>query len=97
MATSSAGTNLPDALAKLRIQRAEPRMNRSWLNGLLRIALLSTAVLGIAVTGVVLAYRNGWISAGENWITIPEIMQSRIEGRVATVTVESGSGSGTVN
>jgi RND family efflux transporter MFP subunit len=90
MATSSAGTDLSDPLSKLRIKRAEPRVQRSWLRSLLKIMLILAVVLGIAATGVVLSYRNGWLSAGENWSSVPEIMQSRIEGRLATVTVESG-------
>lgn len=90
MATSSAGTDLSDALSKLRIQRSGPRPKRSRLNGLLKWILVLAAVLGVVVTGVVLTYRNGWIAAGENWSSVPEIMQSRTEGRVATVTVESG-------
>jgi RND family efflux transporter MFP subunit len=47
-------------------------------------------MLAVAATGVVLSYRNGWLAAGEDWSSVPEIMQSRIEGRLATVTVESG-------
>ena len=90
MPTSSAGTELSDALAKLRIQRAEPRKQRSWGRSLLKLLLVSTALLGIAAIAVVLVSRNGWISAGSNWSSVPEIMQSRIEGRVATVAVESG-------
>lgn len=90
MATSSAGTDLSDSLSKLRIKRAEPRAKRSWLRSLLKISLILAVVLGIAVTGAVLSYRNGWLSAGENWSSMPEIMQSRIEARLATLTVESG-------
>ena len=51
---------------------------------------MTAVVLAVAATGAVLVYRNGWISAGENWSSVPEIMQSRIEGRLATVAVESG-------
>lgn len=90
MATSSAGTELSDTLSKLRIKRAEPRPQRSWLRLLLKTTLILAVVLGIAVTGVVLSYRNGWLAVGENWSSVPEIMQSRIEARLATVTVESG-------
>ncbi len=90
MATSSAGTDLSDPLSKLRIKRAEPRAKRSWLRSLLKTTLILAVVLGIAGTGVVLGYRNGWLSSGENWALMPEIMQSRIEARLATVTVESG-------
>jgi len=90
MATSTAGPELSDALSKLRIKRAEPQLRRSWLGSLLKWAFVTTVVLVIAAAGVVLVYRNGWVSAGENWTQVPEIMQSRIEGRMATVTTESG-------
>src|SRR5579864_7298793 len=90
MPTSSAGTDLSDALAKLRIQRAEPRKQRSWRKSLMKILLVATALLGVAAIAIVLVSRNGWISAGKNWSSVPEIMQSRVEGRVATVAVESG-------
>jgi RND family efflux transporter MFP subunit len=88
MATTS--PEISDALSKLRIKRAEPRRPRSGLHWFLKFTLISTAVLVVAAAGVVLAYRNGQISAGENWIKMPEIMQSRIDGRTATVTVETG-------
>src|SRR5437763_2309072 len=90
MATSSAETQSSDALARLRIQRAEPRMKRSWLKQLLRLTFTATAVLAVVAIGVVLASRNGWISAGGNWFSVPEVMQSRVEARLAVVTVESG-------
>lgn len=90
MATPSAGTDLSDALSKLRIKRAEPRARRSWVRSFAKTVLILTIVLAFAATGVVLSYRNGWLAAGENWSSVPEIMQSRIEARLATVTVESG-------
>src|SRR5438067_7581864 len=90
MATSSAETQSSDALARLRIQRAEPRIKQSWLSRLLKMALVTTAVLAFVAIGVVLASRNGWISAGGNWFSVPEVMQSRVEARLAVVTVESG-------
>src|SRR5260370_35433496 len=90
MATSSAETQSSDALARLRIKRAEPRMKRSWLNRLLKMTLTTTAVLALVAIGVVLASRNGWIPAGGNWPSVPEVMQSRVEARLAVVTVESG-------
>ena len=86
----SAETQSSDALARLRIKRAEPRMKRSWLNRLLRMTLAVTAVLAVVAIGVVLASRNGWISAGGNWLSVPEVMQPRVEARLAVVTVESG-------
>jgi RND family efflux transporter MFP subunit len=57
---------------------------------LVKLLLVSMALLGITAIALVLVSRNGWISAGSNWSSVPEIMQSRIEGRVATVAVESG-------
>ena len=91
MATSSARTDpSSDALSRLRIQRAEPGRKSSWSKWLFRMVLGSTAVLGVAVVAFVLAYKNGGESPGTNWLTIPEIMRSRIEVRVAQVTVESG-------
>jgi multidrug efflux pump subunit AcrA (membrane-fusion protein) len=90
MATSSAGTELSDSLSKLRIKRAEPRRQRSWVSRVLRFAIVSTAVLAVAATAVVWAYKDGRISGNPSWITVPEVMQPRMEGRIATVTVETG-------
>ncbi|MBC8113609.1 MAG: efflux RND transporter periplasmic adaptor subunit [Candidatus Saccharimonas sp.] len=88
MAVSSAEADPPaDALAKLRIQRAEPQRSGSWLK---RLLLAAVILLGTVAVGVALAYGNGWISVGQNWLAVPEIMQSRLEVRLASVTVESG-------
>lgn len=54
------------------------------------MTLVLIVVLAVAGTGVVLAYRNGLISTGTNWTSVPEMMQSRPEGRLASVTAESG-------
>lgn len=40
--------------------------------------------------GFSLASKNGWISVGKNWLTVPEMIQSRPEVRLASVTVETG-------
>ncbi|MBC8115872.1 MAG: efflux RND transporter periplasmic adaptor subunit, partial [Candidatus Saccharimonas sp.] len=91
MAVSSAEASPPaDALAKLRIQRAEPQLKNSWLKRSLRMLLVAAVLLGTAVVGVALAYSNGWLVVGKNWLAVPEIMQSRLEVRLASVTVESG-------
>lgn len=91
MATSTAETNSSsDALAKLRISRTEQPVNRSWLKRLVRVFLVIAVLLGIVGGGVALTYKNGWISGGKNWLTVPEMMQSRPEVRIASVTVETG-------
>ncbi len=91
MAISSAEANSSsDALAKLRIQRAEAPAKGSWLKRSLRRFLVVAALLGTVVVGAALAIKNDWISVGRNWLTVPEMMQSRPEVRLASVTVESG-------
>ena len=98
MATSSAGTGVSsDALSKLRIERAAPRARRSWFRRLLTALLLLVFVLGLAGAGLAWASKNGWIKLEQNWVTIPEAMQPRVDARLATVSVESGrSGDATV-
>src|SRR5262245_11826324 len=92
MATSSPGTGqLSDSLAKLRIQRTEPRSNRSWLGRRLKFVLVLAVLVAIAGAGLAWAARNNWISPRDNnWIPMPEMVQSRVEARVTTVTVETG-------
>jgi RND family efflux transporter MFP subunit len=88
--TTAKSEQFSDSLAKLRIQRPEPEMRGSPLKRLLKFLLVLIVAGGLAVVGVVLAARNQWISVDKNWGGMPEIMQSRIEVRVATVTAESG-------
>src|SRR5258708_2542538 len=90
MATSSVETPSPDALSKLRIKRVESRTQRSWLNRLLRLTFMATAVLAGVESGVVLAARYGSIYAGGRWLWVQEVMQWRVECRLAAMTVESG-------
>src|SRR5262245_52643056 len=98
MATSTEGTDkFSDSLSKLRIQRAETRASGSRLGRILKTVLVVAAILGIVLTGVVVAVQNQWISGSQNWIGAPEVIQSRVEVRQATVTVETGrSGDATV-
>ncbi len=90
MASSSAGTELSDALSKLRIKRADPRPKRSWLRSLLKFSLVVGVLAGIAATGIVVSSRNGWLSAETSWLNLPEVMQAQVDGRLATLTVETG-------
>lgn len=86
-----------DALSKLRIQRTEPRASPSLIVRTLKALFVVVVLLGVAAAGVVLASKQGWLTLGKNWVTVPDIMQSRIEVRLATVTVETGrSGDATV-
>lgn len=91
MATPSAGAEpSSDALARLRIQRAESHTKSSRFIWLLKAILVSAVVLGLAVAGVLLASKKGWLSAAENWVAWPDVIQSRPEVELAVVTVESG-------
>src|SRR5262245_57774822 len=90
MASPSAGTNLSDTLSKLRIQRSEPRRSGSWTGRLLKLTLVLAVLLVVAAGGFLLARANGWISSAKSWAAMPEIMQSRTECRMATVTAETG-------
>lgn len=47
-------------------------------------------LLATGLGGFSLASKNGWISVGKNWLTVPEMIQSRPEVRLASVTVETG-------
>lgn len=86
-ATSSSGR---DALASLRIDRSESTASRSggklkWL-----VVLIVLAVGGYF--GYQYGVQNGWFPsaplADANWM--PEIMQNRVEVRLASVTVHQG-------
>jgi RND family efflux transporter MFP subunit len=44
----------------------------------------------MCVGGAALAYKNGWLTVGKDWLTMPEMIQSRLEVRLASVTVETG-------
>ena len=90
MATSSPGTRPSDALSRLRIQHTDRRTNRSWFGRLVRLTLALVAGLAVVAGGLVLASRKGWISAEQNWLSVPEALQSRTEARLAVVTVETG-------
>jgi RND family efflux transporter MFP subunit len=86
-----------DALSKLRIQRTESRAGPSWFARTLKLLLVLAVLLGVVVAGGVLATKNGWLTVGKDWVTVPDMMQSRTEVRLATVTVETGrSGDATV-
>lgn len=76
----------PDALAKLRISRSAPPPRRSWTKWLFGLVVLSAMGLG----GFALASKNGWVSVGKDWLTVPEMIQSRPEVRLGSVTVETG-------
>lgn len=84
--SSPPASSSPDALAKLRISRSTPPPRRSWPKVLFGLAMLLATGLG----GFSLASKNGWISVGKNWLTVPEMIQSRPEVRLASVTVETG-------
>lgn len=91
MTTTSAGADpSSDALAKLRISRSEPAVKRSWLRRLLKALVVIAVLLGLVGGGVAIAFKNGWIAGGKNWLTVPEMIQSRPEVRLATVSVETG-------
>ncbi len=84
--SSPPASSSPDALAKLRISRSAPAPRRSWPRVLFGLAVLLATSLG----GFVLASKSGWISIGKNWLTVPEMIQSRPEVRLGSVTVETG-------
>ena len=82
MAISSApADSSSDALAKLRIQRSEPPANDSRLMRWLKRLFVATVLLGVVAGGVAVAISKGWIAVGRNWLTVPEMIQSRPEVR----------------
>jgi RND family efflux transporter MFP subunit len=91
MATSAANPDrTSDSLAKLKIQRAPTAARPSgvwrFLKGMLILVLLG----GVALAAAAWSFKQGWISGGEKWVTVPEIIQPRPEVRLAAVTAESG-------
>ena len=76
----------PDALAKLRISRSAPPPRRSWTKWLFGFVVLLAMGLG----GFAVASKSGWVSVGKEWLTVPEMIQSRPEVRLGSVTVETG-------
>ncbi|MBC7818249.1 MAG: efflux RND transporter periplasmic adaptor subunit [Planctomycetaceae bacterium] len=91
MSTSSASAEpATDALARLRIERAQPRQRSFWSRWWVKAFLMLIVLLGIGAGGVALAVKNGWVVLNKNWLPVPEMMQSRPEVRLASVTVETG-------
>src|SRR6185369_18069515 len=91
MATSSAPAEpSSDPLSRLRISRpdakSQPPRGGGWIRWLVVIVVLLGAIGG----GGALAIKQGWISVGKDWLAVPEMIQSRPEVRLATVTVETG-------
>src|SRR5262245_29763978 len=89
MASSSAGPSV-DALSKLRIQRNTPRSQRTWLKWVVRAVATVFVLLVLAIVGLVLTGRTNFLSNPPSWLAVPEMIQSRVEVRLASVTVESG-------
>ena len=54
------------------------------------VVLIVAAIAGIALAGTGWSWKQGCISGGENWITVPEMIQPRMEVRLASITAESG-------
>ena len=91
MATTSGATEKSsDALSRLRIQRTETRGKTSWFGSFLKWVFVLVLLLALAGGGLVAASRFGLISGSENWLQVPEAIQSRPEVRLASVTVETG-------
>lgn len=88
--TSAPPASSSDALAKLRIQRSEPPRRDSWLGRWLKRLFVLTLLLGAIAGAGVVAVKQGWLVLGQNWLKVPELMQSRPEVRSALVTVETG-------
>jgi RND family efflux transporter MFP subunit len=77
-----------DALATLQIKRRDERRGPSLFARLAQVffVLLLLAVVGLG--GIVLAQRQGWVPASDEWI--PQAIRSVKEVRVTKVTVEMG-------
>jgi RND family efflux transporter MFP subunit len=91
MATPSAGVEPgTDALARLRIERAQPRRRSFWSRWWVKAFLTLLVLAGIGAGGVALAVKQGWVVLNKNWLPVPEAIQSRPEVRLASVTVETG-------
>lgn len=91
MATPSAGVEpATDALARLRIERAQPRKRSFWSRWWVKAFLTLAVLLGIGAGGVAIAVKQGWVVLNKNWLPVPEAIQSRPEARLASVTVETG-------
>ena len=84
--SSPPASSTSDALAKLRISRADPPRRSSWGKRLLIVLLLMACLVGGGALGI----KNGWLAVGKNWLTVPEMIQSRPEVRLGSVTVETG-------
>ena len=77
-----------DPLAKLRIRRSEPvrRRRGAWWKTLLGLIFL----VGLVIIGYGGALRSGWLTYRPAWLPVPEVMQPRVEVRLATLQVERG-------
>ena len=84
--SSPPASSTSDALAKLRISRADPPRRSPWGKRLLVVLLLMACLVGGGALGI----RNGWLAVGKNWLAVPEMIQSRPEVRLSSVTVETG-------
>lgn len=84
--SSPPASSSSDALAKLRISRSAPPPRSRWRRWLLGVVVVSA----IGASGIALASKNGWLAVGKNWLAVPEMIQSRPEVRLSSVTVETG-------
>lgn len=79
-----------DRLARLRIPRAEAPPRKSPLGRLLKAGFWLVLMLVLVGGGVVIASKSGWLAFGDEWLKMPEAIQSKPEVRAANVTVETG-------
>jgi len=77
-----------DALATLQIKRRDERRGPSAFTRLAQVVFILLLLAGVGFGGLVLAQRQGWIPASEEWV--PQAMRSLKEVRVTKVTVEMG-------
>ncbi len=77
-----------DPLASLRIERPDPvaagKSGRKWYLLVVVVLLLGGGLIGFQSSGL----RERILGGGSNWV--PEIMQNRVEVRLASVTVQRG-------
>lgn len=77
-----------DALATLQIKRRDERRGPSFFTRLAQLVFILLLLAGVGLGGFVLAQRQGWVPASDEWI--PQAIRSLKEVRVTKVTIEMG-------
>ena len=79
-----------DALSRLRIQREERPVRRSFFGRLIRFVIVLCILAGLGAGGIIVGQSRGWIPETTSLFQMPESIRPKPEVQSATVIVEQG-------